>query len=286
MDPDQGVWFLKQLEDGFVPLPDGKIGLRPEFLGSLVREHPTLTVVAARAYAMQAHLQSGYGQMAVVLAAIYNLEHGDDSLSLYIENQFEEQGITVKVPGFLPNPAPPDASPPAAGPEIRFLTVEPELLEALDTYAFVTVFAYPRYAGSEFDALRRLRQACVLGFPVDDDPRPSWRIPQVKDYMRRVHDDLPYFPYFLHIGEGGTDSGWYFACLADEEAFDSSGNVDLQHPSVVHPLAEMVAGLWELCSVLGEDLPDTVRSILQRWPQDMVDRVVSLLQEGPDANGV
>jgi hypothetical protein len=51
----------------------------------------------------------------------------------------------------------------------------------------------------------------------DDDSRPNWAIPEIRDYVRALQGRIPHFPYFLSSNPAGGLFEFYLLCLLEPD---------------------------------------------------------------------
>lgn len=148
------------------------------------------------------------------------------------------------------------------------------------------------------DACRALRGSVLLGFPsFDDDPRPNWAIPEIRNFVQRADAELPFLPYFL-TGEPALEHIlFYLICLTQ--------SVDLTtyaaSPEELLGVARAkMADVHHFCEAMGDDANSAVLRILLNLPASfavadpnlagmILDRIrptlmaLDLSDEGPEA---
>lgn len=146
---------------------------------------------------------------------------------------------------------------------IRIVETLPEDLEAGNTQHVVRVFG--QISQRPGDA-RQLRGRVFLGFPsYDDDPRPNWRIPAIRTFVRRLHDQLPHFPYFLIPDVALEAPLVYMLCLVDVR--EDGAFV----PAALIQTVERVEGdVREFCDRIADDPESVVNGLYLTLPAQLL----------------
>jgi hypothetical protein len=222
----------------------------------------------------------GWYQLALGIAAVYEIEFGDDSLNIEVRHGLDELGVgdletrVVAVDGA-------DARPvePAAPPErLIHLQVGEDQLRDLDIYPLVRVFSH-KYVETT-DDLERLaawRGRVLITFAVPlSDPREVWEVPEVRAFVRAVSKAMPYFPFYL---TGDSRYGMflvYYGSLAEETAAAGPGRLDLFEESMVVEVAASLVSVQGLCEALGTEWRTVAVELLAACPPEFVTRVIDL----------
>jgi hypothetical protein len=97
---------------------------------------------------------------------------------------------------------------------------------------------------------------CVIIFPVDNDPRPIQRIPEVRRLVADLHKRMRYFPVYLNFDPKLQMQLAYFGCLAEEGATEwkeGQIGINLLHTSVTTKMTETLTAIRDVCIPLGLD---------------------------------
>ena len=269
----QAAAFIERLEAQMKPYSTGKVGIDLDALQMIVREEPELTIVAARSYLGIGKENRGYYQLAVALGAAYKIAFNDDSLALLVQQRLEEEGATDALPTFAEVTTPSLPEPPKG----VHIVVDADSLRDGDIYALVRAFSVNRTEREQFPRLRSFRGRCIISFPLDDDPRPVWKIPEVRHFISRLFEAMPYFPYYLAPAPELGMFRVFFGSLADLEAVTDEG-LNLVHSSVLTKLAQSLSAIIELSEQLGEDSVQVGREVLSGLPEEFVSWFLASLQ--------
>ena len=103
--------------------------------------------------------------------------------------------------------------------ETRIIDIPQDAVLAADVSSLVRVFSQ---IAAQPDDAKHVRGTIFVGFPFyEDDPRPNWAISEIRQYVRKLDEALPYFPYFLARDPALGHVLMYLLCLipiADLEA--------------------------------------------------------------------
>ncbi|MGW0920545.1 hypothetical protein ACWD3J_16185 [Streptomyces sp. NPDC002755] len=250
----------------------------------LVASEPERTTAACRHLVAKATAHTGtwhaFAQLAVVLAALYDLELDDDTLTQWVATELDGAGIAVRQPEVIA----PEHGPEPADEEPLLFQVPLDRVEAGDVYPFVVTFSHRAQGqGPERIAeLRKLRGRFVVSFVVpDSDAREVWEIPEIRCYVEQLCDRLPYLPYYFKPQDSGSLFVW-LACLAPTHAC-SRGRLDLDDDDVVICTAWSIYATRMLAESLGDD-PDEVCAALFA-PLPLTARITSLVEQLPEGFG-
>jgi hypothetical protein len=264
--------FLERLNAEIVPVGGGKMAIKPDRLRELVRGNPEMTVAAAQAYLQTGKTEGrGFYQVAVALAAAFEAEFQDDSLSKLVAREIEKSGIKGATPEIRPSQASESHGP--LRPEDASLIqvrVDAVSLQRADVYGLIRRFSIDRAEPSELPKLSTYRGKVLLSFPsIDKDPRVAWRIPEVRRYVAALAAAMPYFPYYLCPDPRAGAFVFYFGSLADLEAGVGENGINLLHRSVLAALTNALVAIVGLCPRLGDDPSRACRDILQAAPEEV-----------------
>jgi hypothetical protein len=267
--------LLERLEALFVRRGDGKMETSAGDLRALVSEDPERSVAVCRVYVEMAKAQTGtwrgFAQAALMIAGAYEVELHDDTLTDYVRDQFDRAGLAVPAPtvaGKVQAPAPPIE-----------IDVTADMLAARDIYPFVVLFSHRTAAGSA-DRLAELRAArgrlqFTFGVPLSD-PRAVWEVPEVRQYVARLHESLPYLPYYFDPDPDRRLVGIWVSCLAPAESLHDGG-LDLDNPTVIAQVAVAARSVRLFAELLDEDGRERSRAVLtSALPAEYVDYVLKL----------
>ena len=123
-----------------------------------------------------------------------------------------------------------------------------------------------------------LRGQCAITFPVDDDPREAIEIPSVRNFIRKLNQHLPYFPYFLNPAKELSMFYLYFGCLADESSFLKGKGLMITNDDVVIQVLNCLMSLERFCSKINEDTYSVFKDVLSMYPADMRTSILENLQ--------
>jgi hypothetical protein len=110
---------------------------------------------------------------------------------------------------------------------------------------------------------------CIITFPVDEDPRPIWSIPEVRNFVADLHQKLPYFPMYLNLDSRLGQHLTYFGCLADPSALQTQGPLtqfDVANPSVIERVRESAQAIRAVCQKNGIPYKSILESLLAIYP--------------------
>lgn len=268
---EEGEAFVEKLNSLLVRSPDGKAELDVSRLGELVRENPEFALAAAKAYAATATQVRGHGQWALALAAAYQLEFDDDSLYRSVERDLKAAGlgdIQLKFKDMPPAPSQKRA------PEVVMLTVDARSLQQAEIYSLTRLLSVGAEQSPELRP-STLRGRVVLGLPLDNDPRPVWQIPEARTFIAKLFEAVPYLPYYLHPHAKLGMALMLFGCLASEDAFDSEGQLNLGHPTVVELVLRSLAAVVEAADRLQESAEAALTQALSIFPDNYVEWLLS-----------
>ncbi|MEW1804222.1 hypothetical protein AB0428_30875, partial [Streptomyces virginiae] len=133
--------FLGRIDALAAPAGAGTQQLSIEAFRELVGSDPERSAAACRHLLDKARARTGtwhaFAQLAVVIAALYDLEYDDDTLTDWVEAELDATGITVRPPEVIPSEQ--ELNPPNQGPLL--FPVSLDRVEASDVYPFVVAFS-------------------------------------------------------------------------------------------------------------------------------------------------
>jgi hypothetical protein len=198
----------------------------------------------------------GLWGLLFVVAMVYKAECHDDSLEALLNTAANE--ANVKLPSVL-SYAPHNPAPQA---KVVVLETAKDDIQAGDAHRMLTVM---RIDTMSPEVREKILGRCVITFPVDNDPRPIQRIPEVRRFVADIHKRMRYFPMYLNFDPKLEMHLVYFGCLAEESATEWRGTqigINLLHRSVTTTIKESLVAIREACIPLGLDWKQPVRSIL------------------------
>ena len=208
-----------------------------------------------------------WGLLWVVSEMYEDVTGGDDSLVLILEDEMGQAGVELPNAQFKSHASGNEQnlgdSEVDQRPKTVVLEIAPDDLRAGSAYRMVRFFSVENM---ESDTLQNVLGRCMIAFPVDDDPRPIWEIPEVRSFMQKLHNDLPYFPMYLDFDPRLQQHLTYYGCLADSSAMekvDGGVRLHLEHPSVVSAIHQSIIGIRRACQTVGIDSGPFETSLIQ-----------------------
>jgi len=270
---DQVKEFLKPLVEAFNSTEKGESSaMIVERFRQSVRASPEVAVDAALTCVYSDKVGGSGGLLvAEALATAYELEFQDDSLTKAVERTIKEAGLDE----------PETTRPPEAGDpvdqerrlredSITNITIDAESLGRQDVYGLVKFFAYGATEPRARGLLAARRGRFVLTFSaVDEDPRPAWRIPEVRAYVAAIARAMPYFPYYLFPDPRLRQWLLYVGSLADPEAWIREFDLNLSQKSVLEATVDTLHQVAWLAEQLGDDPAEVCRDVLRALPDEM-----------------
>lgn len=257
-----GDVLLERLESLVVSCGDGTSEVDTAGLRKLVREAPEACVAACRAFASLAvdgvGSPNSHARYAFLIATAYEAEFDDDALSAWVAAELEAGGVRSGPPRLV------EELPEGSGEEVQpvlVMRVSPEMLAGLDIYPLVLCLSYHGLdeESERLARIRSMRGRVVISFDVPpDDPREVWQVPQIRAYMNKLSDALPYLPYYFYPGPQFAMTWLWLCCIAPPSAWTQEG-LDLRDESVVVSAAYAMHSSEALAELLGDD-PDEVRA--------------------------
>lgn len=191
-----------------------------------------------------------------VVATVYKAEFEDDSLEILLKTAANEAKVTLpSVLSVTPNNPIPE-------PRVVVLQAAEEDVRSGDAHRILTVM---RIDAMSPEMRTRMIAKCIITFPVDNDPRPIQRIPEVRRFVADLHNRMRYFPIYLNFDPKLQMHLVYFGCLAEESATewrDGQIGINLLHRSVTSKMKEALIAIRDICIPLGLDWKWAVRGIL------------------------
>ncbi|GHC45047.1 hypothetical protein [Streptomyces cinnamoneus] len=280
------IAFLERIEDLAVSTGNGTQQMNIEALQELVASKPEQAASACRHLVGRARARTGtwhaFAQLAVVIAALYDLVFDDDTLTEWVETDLDTAGITVRQPEVIP---PERESEPQDKEPIPF-SVPFDRVEAGDVYPFLVAFSHRAQGmGPERLAeLKELRGRFAVTFEVSDsDAREVWEVPEIRSYAEQLCDQMPYLPYYFKPQDSGSLFMW-LACLAPISAC-SEGWLDLDDDDVVTVAVWSMYATRMLAEALGDDPDEVCVAVFAPLPSPFTARITSLVEELPEDFG-
>lgn len=269
--------FLERFDASMRSQGGGVTGVEATVLEQLVREtSPEVVAIAVRGFLDFGRDQKAraYYQRAFALAGMYQIVYDDEALWEIAERAARTDGMTDAIPRVRPSPG----TDPPAPPGIHF-AIDPRVLAKGDVYPIVRLVSFERADAAQRARLASLRGRCVLSFDLPDDGRYVWESADVRRFVARLHEALPYFPYFLIPAADAKQLLIYYGCLADPDARGADGSILLVHDSVVARVVDTIASLFAVCDKTGEEAGDVIRDTFAAWPPQVVDHSLRRLRE-------
>ena len=277
---EQAMAFLKKLLDSSTRQGEGKMGIQSDVVNKMVREDPESAANIVLAVCRKDDVPSPFAQLAMAIAVAYKVELGDDSL--INEVNAAPWVNRISAPTFLPTQ--PDDSPleeenpllKVDSTSLRILEADPGDLQTGSVQNFVHALGLKDKSPALIAKMSELWGMCILVFPLDQDPRGVWEIPEARRFVANLHEAMPYFPAYLQFRQEFGMFMVYFGCLADPEAVDD-GKLNLTHPSVTKRLSESLIAVGFLAAGLGKDVRPIWRTMLSPLPVAMADELIGTL---------
>ncbi|MEU2655732.1 hypothetical protein ABZ615_10420 [Streptomyces sp. NPDC007325] len=271
----RAVDHCTQIADLAFPAGGGRQAVNARKLRELVSADPELSVTTCRAYVGMAvnriSAWRGYAQFAIAISWAYSAEFGDDNLTVWVRDELKANGVDVPDP-VVTAPVHAREVPTAGRADPEFLSVAPVVLDSCDIYAFVVRYAHHAVASGrpeEIARLKRMRGSQVILFEIPlDDRREVWEVPQVRAYVTKLADRLPYLPYYFHPDPKYAMAPLWFSCLAPPSAW-SGKHLDLMDDAVLGRMAHAMYSLDGFAQSLGDDPEEVRRSVFASLPADV-----------------
>jgi hypothetical protein len=265
-----------ELRAATTPAGNGKVGLPIDRVARIVREEPELCAVLCEGLVLFSQGKQSEIQLAIAVAAVYEAEYDDDSLSQLVRGHMADLGIQVQEPRVVGGGG-------ATQEESRVIqvAVSEEELAACDIYPLVLSFSHHSVEkDTDLARLRQLRGRVYLTFPVPvEDPREVWEVPEVLAYVRKLSSAMPYFPYYLSPDPRLAMLQIYLLPLIEPEAIGAGGELDLFHPSVLAALVGGVYSALRLGEALGDDaVAMALRELLAPLGDDYTNKLFEAME--------
>jgi hypothetical protein len=282
---DNELTFQQRVLALGVPRGDGTQFMDLNALRELVGSDPEQTAATCRQCVQRARKRAGtwhgHAQLAQVLAALYEDEFDDDTLSVWVADELASAGIVVTEPevGILEESdhvlsvdQVPDDRP-------MLITVERQMLDSADIYPFIAMFSHHEgERGPERRAtLRELRGRVAIAFAIPkEDSREVWEVSEVRAYVALLSERMPYLPYYFLPEHLKTLFTW-LSCLAPPEVW-SEGGVRLDHPDVTLKAAVALHYTRRFAAWVGDDPDDVAQSAFADLPKAFLDHLHALVE--------
>jgi len=257
--------FINRIVDSRESLGGGKARIDSKVVRKIVAGDPESASIAVKNYC-----QTKNFQMALLIAGAYQVEFADDTLMELVKQAMEkagEKGLAgLQIDDSRSNTKPP----------LRILEVMPKDLKECNVYNFVRLFSVEKLNPPEKAKL--LRGQCAITFPIDDDPREAIEIPPVRNFIRKLNQHLPYFPYYLTPAKELSLYYLYFGCLADESSLIKGKGLMVTNEGVVIQVLNCLQSLEHFCSEISEDTYSVFNDILSIYPDDMREEIIENLR--------
>lgn len=269
--------LVEKLFDSMINV-NGKPGVPFDTLNDLVVTDPEATATAVPALLKVGDVERGAYQIALSLARAYEDHFEDDSLVRLVEQKIAGLAKPLSPLKYLQGEDLDKLNPstrPLHSAKVNLVSVDAADLEACDTFPLVRVF---KVNANRVDKqlTRGLRSRFILGFPVDRDPRPIWKIPSVRAYVAKLCDQVPYMPYYLESDPRAGMFLTFFAPLAELTATTDEG-FDLFHEAVVERIVNCLRAVQWLAALVDDDARAVCQSILQITPAEFQEIILSRL---------
>jgi hypothetical protein len=261
--------FIDRFENGQRRLSPGVAGMDLDVLKVIVGEvDPDLVSLAVQGYVELARATQtrGYYQRAYILAHVYQLLSGDDTLMELVTSAAQKDGVKA-VPEFQLLEQQGAAKPEPKGYHFQ---IDEKLLTTCDVYPIVRFLSFERATKEKNRELASLRGRCIMTFDLPDDGKYVWEDPRARAVVKRLFEATPYFPYFLSPQPERNHMQLFYASMADAEAF-KSGIIELSHDSIVAPAVITIVSIAGICKQTGEDYENVTREMFAAWPTPLVD---------------
>lgn len=205
----------------------------------------------------------GIWGLLFVIAMVYQKEYRDDSLSVLVKSAAHEANVSLpSVLSYTPHEK-------ASQPEINILEMAEADVRSGDAHRLLTVMSIETMSA---EVRKRVIGNCTITFPVDNDPRPIQRIPEVRRFVADLHRRMRYFPMYLNFDPKYSMHLVYFGCLADEAATQVQGDnvgLNLLHGSLIGRMKESLEAIRSTCNRESLDWKPLVRGMLAIFDVDV-----------------
>ncbi|HSI65183.1 MAG TPA: hypothetical protein VLE43_18795, partial [Candidatus Saccharimonadia bacterium] len=158
---------------------------------------------------------------------------------------------------------------------LRMLEVADSDLASGNVSAFIRIFS--RTSFTERENARILRGNCLVTFPLESDPRPVVKIPSARAFTKRLHQNVPHFPYFLCPAPELSAMFCYFGCLVPEHCINAEGGIDLRDPEFLEVLIPCLESIKSFALEMKDDPSVSLNNVLSFYPEDMRSGILELM---------
>lgn len=269
--------FIARISEKAKRIGGGKVEIDSTFIRKLVAEDPETAAAVVWGYCQMARNNPVFFQMALLVATAYLVEFDDDSLVLEVNQEMGQENESmppIQVQSGDINSQ--DILSQNSCEPIRALQVMPYDLMKCNIRNFTRLFSVEGADKKKLSELTLLLGKLTFTFPVDDDPRVITKIPEVRKFIQKLHNEMPFFPIFLDFRPELSMFFMYFGCLADQSALDSDGiHVNLTHYSVIMRVFETLEAIGKIAKKLNQDPTPIWRAILSAYPRDIADQILN-----------
>ncbi|KAB1141122.1 hypothetical protein F7R91_33450 [Streptomyces luteolifulvus] len=261
----------------------------------LVRADPEAAAATCLAYVDMAKKRTEnwqwFAQLAVVLAGAYEVDFNDDTLSVWVGSELENARVTIRLPEFEVRSIDGGSveSTQSLAPSVNY-RVSTDLLTDSDIYPFVIGFSHHGhpYAAERGLDLRAMRGRLIISFDVPpSDPREVWEIPEIRKYVGKLADHLPYLPYYFDPRPGfGMILVWLY-CLAPPQAISDRRLT----PTDIRVVTQVASTMLQICSLaefLDDDPQQVISAVFSALPNDytlpIADMVLATYRSSDDGH--
>ncbi len=211
-------------------------------------------------------------QLALALAAAYQVATGDDSLQQTTMLELERQGLQDVKPGTYLDP---DVVEPPKMPALVALQVDRDAWSASDPYSLIRKLT--EFADGEDRAIQ-LRTVCgrlLIQFDgLNADPREVWEVPEIRAYMADLLRKVPGLAFYLCFDEQYGMFRVLYLCLADPDALEGL-TLNLTHVSTVAAVMAILLGMKSLCKEAGVSWDEQASRVMAQFPQDYTQDILT-----------
>jgi hypothetical protein len=218
--------------------------------------------------------KDGNFQLAVALAAAYQVEFQDDTLMEMVRLAAQQAGEAADQDLARVSVEPREPGVPEK-PEIRVLQVTPDDLTSGNVFNFVRLFSRDSFKPPS--KAKALRGNCLITFPLDNDPRPVIQIPSARTFIQRLHQNVPHFPYFLVPDPRAEAMFVHLGCLAPESCYHPRQGLDLSAEGLVRYLLEAMLAVKDFARHVGDDGRAVVRDLLAVYPAEIREELLGAI---------
>jgi hypothetical protein len=198
----------------------------------------------------------GIWGLLFVIAIVYEKEYRDDSLSVLVKTAAHDANVSLpSALSYTPHTTP-------TQPEVNVLEMAEADVRAGDAHRLLTVMNIETMSA---EVRKRVIGNCTIAFPVNNDPRPIQRIPEVRRFVADLHHRMRYFPMYLNFDPKYSMHLVYFGCLADEAATEVQGDnvgLNMLHGSLIALMKESLVAIRNTCNRQGLEWKPLVRGML------------------------